>query len=125
MKTDQDVSFVAGDRIDLRYTVTDDVTGLVKNLSGVTAVQWKMSKKITRSDGTETFSSTPVVSKSLGSGITVAAETGLITVALMNADTKDLSQGSYHSELEITSIDSSGPFTVAIGTVILLKELIK
>lgn len=125
MRADQDTTMVAGDRLDLRYTVTDEVTGVVVDLTGASSVQWKASKKIIRSDGTDTFSSTPVVSKSTGSGVVVTPLTGLVVVSLLAADTKDLTPGDYHSELEITLFNSSGPYTVAQGTLTILKGLIR
>ena len=116
---------VAGDRLDLRYTVTDEATGAVVDLTGATSIQWKASKEITRTDGTVTFSSTPVVSKATGSGIVTTPLSGLVIVSLLAADTKDLTPGDYHSELEITLFNASGPYTVAQGTLTILKGLIR
>lgn len=122
---DQDVTIIAGDRVDLRYTVTDDATGEAVNVVPATAVAWQMSRIFSRSDGTDDFSSTPAVSKSLGSGIVVGPAQNLIVVSLNNVDTKSLVPGRYRCELQITSLSGSGPYTVARGEITLLKELIK
>lgn len=122
---DQNATIVAGDRVDLRYTVTDDATGDAVNVIPATAVAWQMSRIYSRADGTDDFSATPAVSKSLGSGIVVGPAQNLVIVSLNNVDTKSLVPGRYHCELQITSLSGSGPYTVARGEIALLKELIK
>lgn len=122
----QDVSFVTGDRIDLRYAVTNDATGDAVDLTSATAIAWRMSKIYTLADGTENFSGTASVSKTLLDDVTISgADNNVVVVALGNDDTKNLSPGKYHCELEITELDGDGPYTVASGVITLIKELIK
>lgn len=122
---DQDATIVAGDRVDLRYTVTDDATGDAVSMIPATAISWQMSRIFSRADGTDDFSSTAAVSKILGTGITVGPAQNLVVVSLSNTDTKTLTPGRYHCELQVTSLSGSGPYTVARGEITLLKELIK
>lgn len=116
---------VAGDRLDIRYAVTDGATGAVVDVTPATDVRWQMARIYERADGSSDFSSTAAVSKTLGDGIVIGPDQNRIVVSLVNANTKDLVPGDYHSELQVTSLSGSGPYTVARGTVTLLKELIK
>jgi len=117
--SNQNASMHSGDDKELVITINDS-SGNAIDLSGLVSAKWSCSKK--KSDGS--FSSTPVVSKSLVSGISVTdAANGELTVTLAQADTKDLS-GSFYQELEL--VDSANKKqTVMTGTLTILKDLIQ
>lgn len=116
--THQDVEMYSGDTRTLNFTVTeaDGVTAI--DLSGISAIKWQCSKKL--SSG---FASVATLSKALGTGVTVTdALAGKLQVALSPIDTYALSGRFYH-ELELT--DGGGNVsTVAVGTLTILKDLI-
>jgi hypothetical protein len=107
---------------DVVFVVTvKDSAGSAVTLAGASGIEFAMSKK--KADGS--FSSTAVVTKSLGTGITVTdAANGICEVALDSDDTESLkAPQDYYYEVEVT--DSSGDIaTVLIGTVSLKKDLI-
>lgn len=79
-----------GEDIVLNFEIRDD-TGQVVDISGATAVQWAIFPK---SGGAAIFS------KTLGSGVT--ANTNDFDVAIDEADTDDVTPGSYVQEMRMT-----------------------
>ena len=95
-----------GDDQNLNVTVLDDA-GAVVDISSASAIDWKMSS--------DEFTS-PSISKTLGSGITITnGPAGIFQVALTGTDTDGLSPGYYYQASRITL--SSSLSHVAIGTV--------
>ena len=117
-KVNQNFTLTSGDTRTLNYTLVDSANAPL-NLSGVTTVKWGMSKL--KDDGT--FSTTPVVNKSLSSGITITGvSTGELSVSLLPADTATLAGNFYH-ELEI-AIGADTVFTVSTGKATIVKDLL-
>ena len=109
------IDFHAGDARPLDFTIYDedpdnpgqpDLTKPV-DLSGATAIRWGIGKAA--------GDAAPLLSKSLGSGITVVtgpeAIDNVARVALAKADTKDLAPGRHYYELEVADAgdDWTGP----------------
>ena len=109
------IDFHAGDAWRLDFTIYEedpddpgqpDLSKPV-DLSGATAIRWGIGKAAE--------DASPLLSKTLGSGITV--ETGpeavdnVVRVALAKADTKDLTPGRLYYELEVAEggDDWTGP----------------
>lgn len=119
VKKDQDFEVVSGDSRNLNFTIYDqdaaDDDSVVKDISGFTAIAWKL----------DTGSAVTTVTKSLSDGITVTdGPNGLLTVSLTPADTADIAGGTYKHELEGT--DGSGnKTTLAIGRVSVITDLIE
>jgi hypothetical protein len=86
-----DTEFFKGDSLTLNIAVTDG-SGAAVDLSGA------LSGKYGIFDG----AGLPLVSKSLGDGISIAAN--VVTVTLLPADTASMLPGTYAHELEV--IDS-------------------
>lgn len=109
----QNVTMWSGDSKKLRFTVIDDA-GAAKNLTGA-AIVWKAAKTA--------GSSTALITKSVGSGITITDPTGgLFEVRLDPADTASLSGDFYH-EAQVT--DALGDVaTVAIGRIRINADLV-
>lgn len=117
--TDQDFTMFSGDDKEL-VVVIKDVAGDAVNIAGLLSAIWECSKL--REDGT--FSSTPVISKSIGAGIELtSAGAGELTVTLDQADTEDL-YGDYYHELEIVDSNSNKQ-TVMVGTLTIRKDLVQ
>lgn len=106
-------SMFRGDSKILQITIKD-LAGQPVSLAGLQSARWAMAPKIT---------SAPVLTKSLGSGILIASESGgVLEVTLLPTDTQNLS-GSYYHELEI--IDVSGKVsTILTGNIEIVNDLI-
>tara|TARA_R110002126_G_scaffold14054_6_gene59790 strand:+ start:182 stop:529 length:348 start_codon:yes stop_codon:yes gene_type:complete len=101
-----------GDDQNLNVTVLDDA-GAVVDISSASAIDWKMS--------TDEMTS-PVVSKTLGAGITVTdGPNGVFQVALVGADTDGLDTRTYYQASRITL--AANLSHVAIGTVWLRPKI--
>lgn len=107
-----DHEMVQGDTVALDFSIVD-AAGDAVDLTGAT-VRWQMSRSV---------QATAILSKSVGSGITVTnAAGGLFTVDLAPADTVDLA-GTFYYEAEI--IDASDNVsTVRTGQIKILPGLI-
>lgn len=103
----QDIEVYAGEIHTIYVTVTNNNNRAVEDLTGA-SVSWKLKS------GTTT-----VLSKTVGSGITLASDptTGVFTISLSAADTTSLS-GAYRHEARVTLADGTiatvftGRFTV-------------
>lgn len=101
-----------GDDQNLNVTVLD-AAGNVVDISSATAIDWKMS--------VDEFTP-PVISKSLGSGITITnGPAGIFQVALVSADTNGLTPRTYYQASRITL--SANLSHVALGTVWLRPKI--
>jgi hypothetical protein len=105
-------SMFSGDTMRLNFSIIDEATQNALDLTGAT-IRWQMSRAKTIG-----FSSTPILSKTEGSGLDVVdAFGGLILVILAPEDTEQFS-GTFYHELEIVDIDGdvataySGNFTI-------------
>lgn len=111
MATEQNIEgYFSGDHANLNFTLTDD-NDTALDLTGALAIEWQLAQRVS--------SSSALITKTLGSGITITnASGGLITVALIPADTASLKSpdGSpYYHECQVT--DASGNVsTVTYGT---------
>ena len=93
------VEMVSGDTAEITCTVYQADGTTPQSLVGATAIKWALSKKITSADS--------LLSKSLGSGITVSdAVNGVIVISLQPVDTAAIKGGDYVHEVEVT--DASG-----------------
>lgn len=102
---------VSGDSATLSIGIVN-AAGVAVDVSTATAIVYEIA--------TSPAAATPLVSKALTTGVTVATST--VTVTLAPADTKDLA-GVYYHELEIT--DASGNvFTAFSGYVTIDRDLI-
>ena len=112
----QNFEIHAGDDLTLQVSVTDDA-GQPVNLTGA-QVAWQASRG--RADR---FSSTAVLAKASGTGITVTdAAGGVFEVDLAAADTAGL-RGAFYHEAKVT--DAAGDkSTVFTGTMTVLPSLI-
>lgn len=108
----QSLEVKSGDTLKLPITTVDSV-GDPKDLTGAT-VTFTIAR---------TVRSTPVITKTLGDGITVAAPlTGVIDVVIDASDSDDL-HGTYYFECEV--IDLAGDkATVAFGFITYQQDLI-
>ena len=91
-----------------------DASGTAVDLSSVTGVEWVMAPNAY---------GTAVISKSLGDGIAITDEAGgLVTIALLPADTEDLPCGRYYHECRVS--EGENVTKVFTGHVTLLRDLI-
>jgi hypothetical protein len=104
-----DYSFTVGMTASISDTVQDEDNGGFKNLAGAT-ITWQMWNR----------SGTALITKGVGSGITVdSAAGGQFTVTLNHADTASLTAGSYPYTCVV--VDAAGAWQkVTSGTIILL-----
>ena len=111
-------SMKAGDTKNIYFTIRD-VPGNVIDLSDAQSIRWWASR------GTlEAFSRTPILQKSLTSGIEeVALIDGEFVVRIVPADTQGLN-GTYYFEVEVT--DAFGNVSTPIfDTFTVMKDLIR
>ena len=103
-----------GDTKRLRVSVQDPA-GQPISLVGAQSIKWWVAKKVT--------STTRLLEKSVGSGITVtSAANGELTVSIEPEDTDDV-VGDYYHEREV--IDSAGDIgTVLRGTMTIARALV-
>lgn len=116
----QNDSFYANNKRTLEFTITnkdvDPVAAL--DLTGK-HLRWSMSRQ--NDDGS--YSTNPVLQKTLSSGITVTDAAGGVAEVLLDAiDTLKLS-GKYHHELEVLDADDTNAVIVATGTLTILKNI--
>jgi hypothetical protein len=109
---------VKGDDASLVFTVKD-ADSVAVNITGATAVAFKVAASAT---------ATPVISKSLGSGIALTTPaSGILTVTLTDTDTS-IDAGTYYFEVQIT--DASGNISTlrasdgSLGELIILEDII-
>ena len=101
-----------GDDQNLNVTVLDDA-GAVVDITSASALDWKMAVNELTS---------PVISKTLGAGITVTnGPAGIFQVALAGTDTDGLAGGTYYQASRVTL--SANLTHVAIGTVWLRRKV--
>lgn len=111
-ETNQNLTVWAGEIRSIVVTVWDLNTGAVEDLTSA-SVSWKVKR-----------GSSTAISKSVGSGITLASDptTGVFTISLQAANTSSL-EGEYQHEARVTLSDGTiatvltGRFTV-IATLI-------
>jgi hypothetical protein len=104
--TGQNFEMFAGDSKEIEIAVVDE-NGAALDLTPYDAINWVVYKPTTKEI---------VLSKTLGSGITVAAPlTGIITISLVPADTENIFPMIYAHECEINS-GTSVVSTVCTGT---------
>lgn len=118
--TDLAVSFYAGNRHVLRFTITDeDTTGSpAKDITGKT-LKFAMSKF---SNGVPL--KTPVLEKSTASGIVITDGTnGECEVTILDTDTAAFLPADYYFELELFEPGPTDPLVVATGTITLLRNI--
>lgn len=85
----------SGNNKEIVITVYDKPNGSIVDISGATAVAWQLFRAAITA-------TTPVISKSLVSGVTLSNPTnGQFTVSLSASDTTGLS-GKYYYEAELT-----------------------
>lgn len=110
--TSQDIEVYAGEIRSVVVTVTNNNDRAVEDLTGA-SVSWKVKS------GT-----TSILSKSVGSGITLASDptTGVFTISLQAADTSSLS-GVYSHEARVTLADGTIA-TVSVGRFVVRPTLI-
>jgi uncharacterized membrane protein len=107
-----DFTMYAGDSKTLAVTVRD-ADNVVVDLSGYT-ITWALSASV--------YDAEPLVSKTIGSGITVVdAAAGRFNVTIDPDDTADL-RGAYYFEAEI--VLSGSVTTVLTGTATIVASLI-
>ena len=107
--TSASAPFIAGDTRTIRATV-EQSPGVPFNLTGA-SIKWQM---FAMSGGT--FTGSPIISKSVGSGITITdAGAGIFHISLLSADTTGLA-GTYYHESEVT-LPGSIVHTVFTGTI--------
>ena len=100
-KQSQDFLMWSGDDKTITVTVYDN-DDVVVDITGAT-ITWELSQNV---------DSTALISKTVGSGITLSDPTnGIFTIALDPADTASLS-GRYYHEAEIT--DAAGDVSTAL-----------
>lgn len=116
---DQDLTLCSGDDRTLRFTITDD-TGVPVNLTGMLAARWGCARLLANGN----YLLPANVTKSLGSGVTLAdAPGGVIEVAITGVETSLLPKGRYHHELEMTDADGAVS-TLAMGVITLIEDLL-
>lgn len=117
--TGQDITHYAGDSLTIQLGPVLDADGSAADLTGATA-RWWMAKNVTAT-GTDIY-----VEKAVGSGLSLAANTGgewSIVVTLDPADTEGKKAGTYYHECEV--VDGSGNVsTVTVGKFKLQPTLI-
>lgn len=90
-------TIVRGDDIEIIQNVVDSA-GVAVNLTGITAAIFKLK---------ETLSGSTVLTKSLGSGVTVTnAVTGELTIVITNANSSLLNAKLHYFEIEIADATS-------------------
>lgn len=98
--------FQQGNSTELNIAILDKDTDLAYNLGGVTSAVYEVSKRV----GT----ATPVITKTLGSGVTITTpSTGIVVVTLSDAETASLPVGEVYHQLTIT--ESSGTVAVVLS----------
>jgi hypothetical protein len=117
MPTSADMTMVRGDTRIVRATFVDEA-GAVLSLVGCT-IRWWMAK---------TASGPSLLSKAIGSGITVVnAASGRFDVRMAPADTANVSTippGDYYHECEV--VDNAGEVaTVFAGKLTITKDLVR
>ncbi len=109
-----DFDMFAGDTKTLEVTVRD-AAGAVVDISGATAIRWKLAR---------TVNAAPKVEKAMGTGVTIVdGPAGRFDVPILNADTETLSGEFYHEAEVILSDGTIG--TVLSGTATIKRTLIK
>ena len=112
--TPQNLAIVAGDSTTVQFTVSN-ASGGILDLTGAQAVRWVMSA---------VPAPPAILSKALGSGITITNATGgVVQVALLSADTNTLS-GTYYHELQIEDVNSNWS-TVAQGIIAIAPHTLR
>jgi hypothetical protein len=108
----QDIEVYAGEIRTIVVTITNNNDRAVEDLTGA-SVSWKVKS-----------GSTTHISKSVGSGITLASDptTGVCSIALQASDTSSLS-GSYSHEVRVTLADGTIA-TTTVGRFIVRPTLI-
>lgn len=92
-------SLFAGNARKLVVSVIDDETGDPKDLTDVEA-RWQASR-----GNAEKFSTVPVLTKTIGNGITVTSEfDGTLEITLEAEDTDALPPGIYYHELLLVDV---------------------
>ncbi len=116
------IEMFSGDTKRLNYTVKDSA-GTVIDITTAT-FRWALSKLAKSGTAGEPSPQGPaIVSKSIGSGITLTAPTlGELRVDLDPADTADL-KGSFYHELEMVLAGVTS--TVAFGQIDVKKDLLE
>lgn len=110
--TSQDIEVYAGEIRSIVVTVTNNNDRAVEDLTSA-SVSWKVKS-----------GSTTAISKSVGSGITLASDptTGVFTISLQASDTTSLS-GVYSHEARVTLSDGTIA-TVSVGRFVVRPTLI-
>jgi hypothetical protein len=121
--TEQKVSLKRGDSRTLTFGPVRDESGVVVDLTGVT-ITWEMGRFAVYSKaGVLTAPRSPLVTKTIGSGVTVTdAVGGLFQVTLASTDTKTLAPDDYYHEAEITEAGGA-VYTTTEGRFVLLIDL--
>lgn len=111
-KQAQNVEIYAGDTANIQVTVFDsDSNGARKNIAG-SVISWVLFDP----DATGVM-----LTKTTADAITITdGLNGLFTIALVPADTEQLTPGSYRHEAEIT--DASGNVSTAMTGDFIIKE---
>jgi hypothetical protein len=111
--------FYPGTDLDVRFTVTDDETGVPIDLDGAT-IRWRVFP-IPRGPTIANVSSVAVISKTLVSGIEVtSADGGRFTAALVPIDTQSLAGWHFHRADVVLAngkkyVSSTGRFLVTVN----------
>ena len=111
LPTTIDIELMRGDSHEIDMTATDDEGPF--DLTGAT-IRWQLAKSAT---------GTPLVSKSVGTGITIDADptTGKFVIALSASDTEAL-KGTYYHECEVRKTGKVS--TLFTGSMIFTADLI-
>lgn len=114
-KENQDFDLWSGDDATLTIAVTDENDAIV-NLTGATALAWILKRS--------EHASAILVTKGLGTGVTVTnALGGIFTVDLDAADTDILTKGDYYHEAQIIDVGGKKS-TLLIGIVAIKHDAI-
>lgn len=110
-KTDQDFTIRQGDNIVIEITITDVVTGVVKDVTGATDISWAASRNFV--DDPASLDKTGSVSD---------GPNGKVQITLTAANTASLSPDKYEHQCRVT--DASGNIsTITTGTLTILASL--
>jgi hypothetical protein len=112
---DANFEMFRGDTRTLTVTIKDRFTGAVVDLTGA-SIAWRMAK-------TADMGNSLTMSKSVGSGITVASPTSGVAVVTINpTDTSTLIPGDYYHDLTVTDA-SARVVTVLSGRARIKQDL--
>jgi len=112
---DRDIRIMRGDSLSMKVRVSTD-EGAYLNMVGA-SVDMTVKKELSDDD------LDAVISKSVGSGITLLeSANGYFEVVLTGDDTKDLDDGVYYYDVQVT-LDSTEVYTVMVGKLYLKPDV--